>query len=75
MLNDLADQRVRVEYVHMAGANKIRAWARRNGATVALSRYATDAYDGHVVIHSPWNEGANVAEAKAKVLRELLATL
>jgi hypothetical protein len=56
----------------MAKMNKIRAWARKNGATVKAARYARDAYEGVVVIPSPWNEGAAVADSKVAALRALL---
>lgn len=70
---NLADIDVRIEYANMATLNKIRAWARKNGATVKVQRYARDAYEGHVTIHSPWDEGAHVARAKAEDLRVLIS--
>ena len=73
LASDFASVRVGIEYANMAKLNKIRTWAKRNGATVKVSRYAKDAYEGYVSIPSPWNEGRDVAQAKAAELRKLLA--
>jgi len=43
---NIADLQVNVPYATTAAANKIKAWARKNTATVRLNRYARDAYDG-----------------------------
>ena len=64
--------RVRIAYANMAKMNKIRAWARRNNASVQVERYARDAYEGFVTVHSLWNEGreqtlTRVAELKAVI--------
>ena len=61
---------VRIPYANTAKMNRIRAWARKNGAQVAASRYAHDAYEGKMRIHSPWNVGRietdrKIAEVKA----------
>jgi hypothetical protein len=71
--NDFTARRIRVEYANLAKVNKIRAWARRNNATVQVSRYARDAYDGYVKIAAPWNEGAAETDRKEQELRTLLA--
>lgn len=68
----IADVHVNVKFADQALANKIRAWARRNGATVKLDQCTRGAYEGEVVIHSPWDEGVAVAHAKAEALRALL---
>ena len=65
---------VRIEYANMALLNRVRAWARRNGATVRVQRYARDAYDGSVKVHSPWNEGKSETDRKVAELKALLAT-
>ena len=72
-MEDLASISVRIEYANMAKMNKIRAWARKNGATVKVQRYARDAYEGHVVIHAAWNEGVAITGAKANALRALIS--
>ena len=72
-MHDLASVHVQIPYANMALMNKIRAWARKNNATVKVQRYARDAYEGHVVVHSPWDEGAGVAQSKAIALRALIA--
>ena len=74
-MNDLASIDVRIEYANMAKMNKIRAWARKNGATVNVQRYARDAYEGSVKIHSPWNEGRGIVDGKAAELRALIRDL
>lgn len=71
--NDFASPRVRIEYANMGKINKIRAWARRNNASVNASRYARDAYEGHVKIHAPWNEGASETDRKVNELKALLS--
>jgi len=64
---------VRVDYVNMAQANKIRAWARKNHCIVDLSRYARDAYDGHVRVPMP--QGLREQQAMIADLKRLLAEL
>lgn len=71
-INDLGSIRVRIECANIAKMNKVRAWARRNGAHVVASRYARDAYEGHVDIAGPWNVGRSETEAKAAALRAIL---
>lgn len=71
----LDDRSIRVAYLNMAGMNKVRAWARKNKARVVVSRYTTDAYDGHVFISSPWNVGREQTDAKVADLKALLASL
>ena len=59
---------VRVDGADMAKMNRIRAWARRNNATVKVSRYARDAYEGHVKVPMPLGrdqQAAKVTELKA----------
>lgn len=70
---DFGSVTVRIRYANMAQANKVRAWARRNGAVVKLSRYAKDAYEGEVKILSPWNVGQGQTLSKAGDLRARLA--
>ena len=70
--NDFASPRVRIEYANLAKINRVRAWARRNGATVQVSRYARDAYEGHVKIHAPWDERKSVTDGKVADLKTLL---
>lgn len=72
MLDNVADIIVRVEYADLAKVNRIRAWARRNNAVAGLTPYTKGAYSGTVKIRSPWNEGREVVEKKARELRELL---
>lgn len=66
---------VRVNYATLATMNKVRAWARKNGATVKVSRYARDAYEGHVNVPSPWNMGREQTLALVRELKELLSSL
>ena len=63
---------VRVEYANMATMNKVRAWARRNNATVRVERYARDAYSGSVKVHSPWNEGKSETDRKVAEVKAIL---
>lgn len=65
--------RVRIEYANMAKINKIRAWARRNNCSVAVSRYARDAYEGWVNVYSPWNEGKTETDRKVAEVKALIA--
>lgn len=69
---DFVAVNVRIEYADTAKMNKIRAWARKNGAAVNVERYARDAYSGTVKIPSPWNEGKSVQEAKAAAVRAII---
>jgi len=71
-VTDFGSINVQIKYANLAKMNKVRAWARKNNATVHVSRYARDAYEGHVTIHSPWDEGASVTGAKAVALRALI---
>lgn len=70
-MDGLADVVIRIDYADMAKMNRIRAWAKKNGAVVNVNRYARDAYDGHIKIRSPWNEGRDVAQAKAAEFKVL----
>lgn len=63
---------VRIEYANMAKINKIRAWARRNNATVEVSRYAKDAYEGRVKIHTSWQTGREQDLARVTACKELV---
>lgn len=65
---------VRIEYANLAKVNKIRAWARRNDATVQVSRYARDAYEGRVKVYAPWNEGRSETDRKIAELKALLVS-
>lgn len=70
--SDFASPRVRIEYANMAKVNKIRAWARRNGARVDVSRYTRDAYEGFVIIHAPWNVGRIETDRKVAELQAII---
>jgi len=72
---NIADLQVNVPYATTAAANKIKAWARKNTATVRLNRYARDAYDGDVVIHSGPLDTYEATASKASDLRKLLHSL
>jgi hypothetical protein len=63
---------VRIPYATMSKLNRIRAWARRNNATVVVSRYATDAYEGRVLIATPWNEGRIVTDRKIAEVKTIM---
>ncbi len=65
---------VRIECVNMAKLNKIRAWARKRNASVQVSRYARDAYEGRVNIASPWNKGKITVDAEIAELKALIAS-
>jgi len=71
-LDSLADQHVRIAYANFDNAKRIRAWAKRHGATARLTAYTREAYEGSVVIPSLWNENAQVARDKATELRARL---
>ena len=71
-IDDIADVFVHIGYANMARMNRIRAWARKNGAVVNVRRHARDAWSGEVRIRSPWNETREVALAKAQEMRSLL---
>ena len=68
--NEFSAIPVRIEYANLARMNKIRAWARKNNATVTVSRYARDAYEGHVKVYMPFNREQQLA--KVAELKELL---
>lgn len=63
---------VRIEYADMAKMNRIRAWARRHNAIVAVERYARDAYAGVVKVPFPWNKGRIVVDAEIAELKALI---
>jgi hypothetical protein len=67
---DFAAARVRIEYADMARINKVRSWARRNGATVNVTRYATNAYEGFVSVPMP--QGREQQAAKIEQLRSII---
>lgn len=71
-MTDFGSSGVNIDYANMALLNKIRAWARKNNATVKVQRYARDAYEGEVVIHGSPDEGLAVTGAKAVELRALI---
>lgn len=64
--------RVKIEYANMSKMNKIRQWARKNNASVHVSRYARDAYEGYVTVHSPRNEGQSITDAKVAALKAIV---
>ncbi len=68
-MNDWNTVKVRIEYADMAKMNKIRAAARKHGATVHAQRYARDAYEGYVSVSSPWNEGKSQHEERIAAIK------
>lgn len=69
------DITVQVPYTTMAQANKLRAWCRKNGATVRLSRYARDAYEGEIVVHSGPCDPYAVTAGKATAARAYMVEI
>jgi hypothetical protein len=69
--NDFASAQVRIEYADMAKMNKIRAWARKNNATVKAAPYTKGAWEGFVKIPMP--EGREQQAAKVAELKAILA--
>lgn len=65
---------VRLSYARIGTVNKIRTWSRRNNATVEVSRYAKDAYEGRIKVWSPWNEGRDQHIAKVAELKSLIVS-
>lgn len=68
--NDFTSTKVRIEYANLGKINKIRAWARRNGATCQVSRYARDAYEGYVRVPMP--QGPDQQTAKIAEVKEII---
>ena len=69
--NDFSTAMVKIEYANMAKMNKIRAWARKNHARVNVSRYARDAYEGHVNV--PMRQGLDQQTVLVKELKQIIA--
>lgn len=63
---------VSIPYANLAKINRLRGWARRHNATVQVSRYARDAYEGRVRVPFPWNKGKIVLDAELAELRGLI---
>lgn len=61
-----------IEYADTGTVNRIRAWARRNNATVHLTPYARGAYEGTVRVHTRWNEGRDQDLARVEALKALI---
>ena len=74
-LNDLASATLRIGYADVARMKRIRAWARKNKATLAIERYAREAYSGTIYIHSPWDEPKAVVDAKAAEFKALFPNI
>ena len=71
--SDFATANVVIGYANMAKMNKIRAWAKRNGCSVKVSRYAHDAYNGRVSF--PMDEGRAEQQAKIAAFKAEFAPL
>src|SRR5258708_1029179 len=56
-MNDWNTVKVRIEYADMAKMNKIRAAARKHGATVHPQPYPRDPHHAYVTLSSPCTEG------------------
>ncbi len=69
--NDFASYDVQITCANMAKMNRVRAWARKNGATVLASRYARDAYEGRVKV--PMKQGREQQAALVAELKEILS--
>jgi hypothetical protein len=67
---------VRFTYASLGLLNKIRAWSRKNNATVHSSRYAKDAFEGTVRIFwlAVTDRNSTRPEVRAKALRNLIGT-
>jgi hypothetical protein len=70
--NDLFDVRVPIPYADTARLNQIRGLARRLGAVVKVSRYAKDAYEGHVSIPYRLDRSRNDDLAIASQFKSLI---
>lgn len=70
--SDFASPKITIGHADMATLNKVRAWARRNNATVNVSRYAKDAYEGSVTVHTTAMEAKSATDTKVAALKALL---
>lgn len=64
---------VKIDYANLAKMNKIRAAARKHGGTVVVQRYARDAYEGHVKVHTTWDEGSGAHWARVAAIKAAIA--
>lgn len=70
--NDFASPKVVVKYANGPRANKILAWAKKNNAVVKLTRYASDAYEGHVVVHTNHMESKEQTDLRVTALKAII---
>lgn len=62
---------VNVNAIDQATANRVRAWARRNNASVKLTAYTRGWYEGTVTVHSHHMDPP-VSKEKLAEIRALL---
>jgi len=67
------DTKISIACASQAQINKVRAWARKNGASVSVHQYTRGYYEGYVAIPNRWNRGRDAEIALAADCRALLS--
>lgn len=72
MISGFADIDIRIDYANSDKIKRIRAAAKKYGATVKVEQYTKGAWEGKVIVHTTWDEGADKHMERCRHMRNVI---